>query len=94
MPCPSRGGNRTAVVEYTPGIFRHVEPLSVRTVRANQAKLNYPFGVTSNPRYNNGVTAVGRQMWASAAAVPMSFEPADEYKGDFARACFLYGDGL
>jgi len=53
---------------------------------ANQNKSNFPIGVvTGMPDYTNGVVKVG----ASTSYLPQYsgsvFEPADEYKGDFAR---------
>ena len=54
---------------------------------ANGAKSNYPLGVVgNNPSFNNGVSKVGANVFAGYSGIV--FEPADEYKGDFARAYF------
>ncbi len=54
--------------------------------KANSAKSNYPLGTTSNATYNNGRTKVGNSN--RSAYQGMVFEPADEFKGDFARIYF------
>lgn len=49
---------------------------------ANSAKSNYALGeVDRNPSFDNGVSKVGKATGYSFNV----FEPADEYKGDFAR---------
>ncbi len=55
---------------------------------ANQAKSNYPLGIVvdNGSRFNNGISMVGRGQNSGGAAYV--FEPADEYKGDFARTYF------
>ncbi|MDD4991389.1 MAG: endonuclease [Paludibacter sp.] len=51
---------------------------------ANSAKLNYGLGeVTGTPEYTNGVIKVGANGFPGYTGTV--FEPADEYKGDFAR---------
>jgi hypothetical protein len=53
--------------------------------QANGAKSNYPLGVVGNSKtYDNGVVKVGQNAY-SPAYISTVFEPADEYKGDFAR---------
>ena len=54
---------------------------------ANTAKSNYPLGEVDSPLVDNGVTKVGTGQ-ANGRATNL-FEPADEYKGDFARM-YLY----
>ena len=54
---------------------------------ANTAKSNYPLGEVDSPLFDNGVTKVGTGQ-ANVRATNL-FEPADEYKGDFARM-YLY----
>ena len=52
----------------------------------NSAKSNYAMGVVSNVRTNNGCTKVGK---GSAGDKSCNlWEPADEWKGDFARNYF------
>ena len=58
---------------------------------ANTAKNNYPLGEvsTSDPiKYNNGVTKVGYPSKGQGGGAQFVFEPANEYKGDFARTYF------
>lgn len=51
---------------------------------ANSAKLNYSLGeVGGTPIYSNGVVKVGTNSFSGYTGTV--FEPADEYKGDFAR---------
>lgn len=57
--------------------------------KANQAKSNYPLGeikAGTTPKFNNGVSQVGTGVNSGGAAYV--FEPANEYKGDFARTYF------
>lgn len=54
---------------------------------ANRAKSNYPLGVVdASPTFDNGVSKVGNSVTTGYTGIV--FEPADEYKGDFARAYF------
>jgi endonuclease I len=55
---------------------------------ANMAKNNYPLGVVGTASFNNGVTKVGSNIFPGYSTSAMVFEPADEYKGDFARTYF------
>lgn len=51
---------------------------------ANSAKSNYPLGkVNGTPVFTNGVVKVGTNIYPGYNGTV--FEPADEYKGDFAR---------
>ena len=52
----------------------------------NSAKSNYAMGVVSNVRTNNGCTKVGTGSAGSKSC--NLWEPADEWKGDFARNYF------
>jgi endonuclease I len=53
---------------------------------ANEQKSNYPIGeVTGTPDYSNGVVKVGKSNTYTPKYTGAVFEPADEYKGDFAR---------
>lgn len=55
----------------------------------NSTKNNFPLGVVGpDPRLDNGVSKVGNNVYG-AVYTGLCFEPADEYKGDFARA-YLY----
>ncbi|MBN2766837.1 MAG: endonuclease [Paludibacteraceae bacterium] len=55
---------------------------------ANSAKSNYALGVVgASPTFNNGVVKVGKSAYPGYSGTV--FEPANEYKGDFAR-CYMY----
>lgn len=56
--------------------------------KANQAKSNYPLGEVSTARFDNGVVQVGYPVTGQGGGSASVFEPADEYKGDFARTYF------
>lgn len=55
---------------------------------ANQAKNNYPLGVVSTATFDNGTVKVGYAEAGQGGGAKYVFEPADEYKGDFARVYF------
>ena len=55
---------------------------------ANMAKSNYPLGEVGTSFFNNGVTKVGSNIFPGYSTTASVFEPADEYKGDFARTYF------
>ena len=55
---------------------------------ANMAKSNYPLGEVGSASFDNGVTKVGRAVTGLGGGAEKVFEPADEYKGDFARTYF------
>ncbi len=55
---------------------------------ANMAKSNYPLGIVGTTHFNNGVTKVGYNIFPGYSTNSNVFEPADEYKGDFARTYF------
>ena len=55
---------------------------------ANMAKSNYPLGEVDDATFDNGVTRVGYAVSGQGGGASRVFEPADEYKGDFARTYF------
>ena len=55
-------------------------------VSINSAKSNYAMGVVTSVKTNNGCTKVGKGSAGSKTA--NLWEPADEWKGDFARSYF------
>lgn len=55
---------------------------------ANSRKSNYPLGEIQNQTWSNGVTFVGKPASGSCGGATYVYEPADEYKGDFARVFF------
>jgi len=75
------GGNVNAA--YTD--INHLYPSDAD---ANMAKSNYPLGVVGKTTFNNGVTKVGYNVFPGYSSSADVFEPADEYKGDFARTYF------
>lgn len=74
-------------VEYTPA-YSDMWNLYPSDGPANQAKLNYPLGPARSATYDNGCTKVGPAMTGYGGGSANVFEPADEYKGDFARSFF------
>lgn len=84
---PKSWWKKNGSVEYTPA-YSDLWNLYPSNGEANQKKSNYPFGPTSKPRYNNGVTKVGPPDAGYGGGASSVFEPADQYKGDFARAIF------
>lgn len=56
---------------------------------ANNQKSNWPVGtVSGTPAFDNGISKVGVPVSGQGGGATKVFEPADEYKGDFARAYF------
>lgn len=56
---------------------------------ANSRKSNYPLGeIDGSPKWTNGVTSVGKPKSGQGGGNSMVYEPADQYKGDFARVFF------
>lgn len=55
---------------------------------ANMAKSNYPLGEVEDANFDNGVSKVGYAVSGQGGGASKVFEPADEYKGDFARTYF------
>lgn len=75
------GGSQTA--PYTD--LNHLYPSESD---ANTAKSNYPLGVVKNAKFDNGVSRVGTPEAGQGGNAGQVFEPADQYKGDFARTYF------
>lgn len=74
-------------VEYTP-CYSDLWNLFPSDGSANNAKSNYPFGVVAEASFDNGVTRVGTPTAETGGGMTKVFEPADCYKGDFARSIF------
>lgn len=55
--------------------------------KANSAKSNLPLGEVGIAQFDNGVSKVGLNTFPNGYR-GQSFEPSDEYKGDFARVYF------
>jgi len=73
--------------EYTVA-YSDLHNLYPSNVEANTAKSNFPLGIVgANYEFDNGVSRVGYNTFPGYSG--MVFEPANEYKGDFARA-YMY----
>lgn len=55
---------------------------------ANSRKSNYPMAEIQTGTWDNGVTFIGKPKSGQGGGATYVYEPADEYKGDFARAFF------
>lgn len=63
--------------------------LNPSNAEANGKKSNNPLGIVGpNPAYDNGMILVGAPAAGYGGGARTVFEPAEEYKGDFARAYF------
>lgn len=76
-------GGSSAVPAYTD--LNHLYPSEMK---ANSAKSNYPLGEVQTSTFDNGVSKVGYAVTGQGGGASKVFEPADEYKGDFARTYF------
>lgn len=74
-------------VEYTPA-YSDLWNLYPSEAKANSAKLNYPLGQVNKTTFDNGCTRVGYPVNGYGGGSSQVFEPADQYKGDFARGFF------
>ena len=76
-------------VEYTPA-YTDLWNLYPSDGSANNAKSNYPPGECNEAKiyFDNGITRVGAPADGQGYGWSRVFEPADEYKGDFARSYF------
>lgn len=55
---------------------------------ANNRKSNWPIGDVGDETWTNGLSTMGAPVAGQGGGSATVFEPADEYKGDFARAFF------
>lgn len=70
-------------------IYADLNNLFPSEMEANMKKSNYPLGtVSGTPTYDNGVVKLGYPSAGQGNGASRVFEPADEYKGDFARTYF------
>ncbi|MDD5184563.1 MAG: endonuclease [Paludibacter sp.] len=73
---------------YPNNAYKDLFHLYPADASANESKNNLPLGeVTGTPGFDNGVTKVGTNGFENTYT-DKCFEPADEYKGDFARSYF------
>lgn len=86
---PKSWWKRNNDVEYTPA-YTDLMNLLPSDGNCNQAKSNYPFGEVEPGRatFDNGSAKVGVPAVGQGGGAALVFEPADEYKGDFARGIF------
>lgn len=75
------GSNNTA--------YKDLFNLNPSNIQANSMKNNYPIGEVADVEWTNGVSTVGAPVSGQGGGKSMVYEPADEYKGDFARG-FMY----
>ena len=68
--------------------YKDLFHLNPSNADANSRKGNYPLGEIATQTWSNGVTFIGRPTSTTGDDAQYVFEPADEYKGDFARAYF------
>ena len=68
--------------------YKDLFHLNPSNSNANSRKSNYPLGECASVEWDNGVTFVGLPKSGLGGGNKYVYEPADEYKGDFARAYF------
>lgn len=76
-------GGQTSTPAYT-DLF-HLYPSEAVV---NQKKSNYPLGEVAVVNYTNNLSKIGKPVTGQGGNAVQVFEPADEYKGDFARSYF------
>lgn len=69
--------------------YKDICHLNPSNANANSRKSNYPLCELQSIKWDNGVTFVGTPKTGQGGGSANGYEPADEYKGDFARA-FMY----
>lgn len=69
--------------------YKDLYHLNPSDADANNRKNDNPLGeIEGTPTWSNGLTRIGAPSPATGGGSKVVFEPADEYKGDFARAYF------
>lgn len=70
--------------------YKDIHHLFPSDAEANNRKSNYPLGeISGSAHYTNGVTTIGQPASGSKGGTGnWVYEPADQYKGDNARAYF------
>ncbi|MBR1881678.1 MAG: endonuclease [Muribaculaceae bacterium] len=76
-------GGSTSVDAYSD--LHHLVPVDAAS---NTARSNWPFGEVATENWNNGLSKRGTPKSGQGGGASNVFEPADEYKGDFARIYF------
>lgn len=67
--------------------YRDLHHLNPSDQEANNRKANFPLAELSSVSWTNGVSSIGKAN--IAGTLQNAYEPADEYKGDFART-YMY----
>lgn len=69
--------------------YKDLFHLNPSNADANNRKSNHPLAlIEGTPSWTNGVSSIGAPVEGQGGGAATVFEPADEYKGDFARAFF------
>lgn len=68
--------------------YKDIHHLFPSDTDANSRKSNYPLGEVATETWSNGVTTIGKPSNGHGGQGGYVYEPADEYKGDNARAYF------
>lgn len=79
--------NNKGDVKYTTA-YSDLHHLNPSDASANNKKGSVPLGVCSSSAWTNGLVFFGAPVSGFGGGATSVFEPADEYKGDFARAYF------
>ena len=74
--------------EGCPDAFADLFHLTPSNEAANNQKSDNPLGEVATVAWQNGLVKIGAPKKGEAGSATKVFEPADEYKGDFARAYF------
>lgn len=69
--------------------YKDIVHLNPSESKANSRKSNYPLAELGSVSWTNGWTSIGSPKSGQGGGASMCYEPADEYKGDFARV-FMY----
>jgi len=75
------GGSKNAAYSD----LHHLVPTDAN---ANSARSNWPFGEVASSNWDNGLSKRGTPRSGQGGGATYVFEPADQYKGDFARIYF------
>lgn len=70
--------------------YMDVFNLNPSDMEANSKKSNYPLGIVASVTWANegSITKIGTPAAGTGGGASLVYEPADEYKGDFARSFF------
>lgn len=74
--------------DFTTKAYVDINHLYPSEKAANTAKSYWPLGEVASTSFDNGISKVGSPVSGQGGNASKVFEPADEYKGDFARTYF------